>query len=302
LDVLGMDFNLLVGFAVLALVSGCLIEGTELGDALCRAINRVTYVLRDNTELIFRAGCVLFFTALWTTGGILLTPELKTDSSAISWLQLAIAAGMISRRTMPFSALGIVFLYAVAVWQYGPFHLADYPVFLGVAVYLGFAGLQRDVFGIRPLDLARWAAAITLMWASVEKWAYPEWSYPLFIEHPGINLGFDPEFYMRAAGVVEFTLAFALVWTPLVRRFAAILLAAMFISAAVGFGKLDVIGHTLIVVVLLAIIGDDAGEATGEASKLRDAVLAPVGYGAALFAFFAIYYGAHAALFGTSIL
>ena len=44
-------------------------------------------------------------------------------------------------------------------------------------------------------------------------------------------MGFAPDFYMRAAGAVEFALAFALIWTPLVRRLAAIMLAMMFVSA-----------------------------------------------------------------------
>ena len=64
------------------------------------------------------------------------------------------------------------------------------------------------------------------MWASIEKWAYPEWSFPLLVEHPSMTLGFDPEFFMRAAGAIEFALAFALMWTPLVRRVGAIMLAA----------------------------------------------------------------------------
>ena len=89
------------------------------------------------------------------------------------------------------------------------------------------------------------------MWASIEKWAYPEWSFPLFITHPEMTLGFTPDFFMRAAGAVEFALAFALMWTPLVRRVAAVMLAAMFVSAVFEFGKIDLIGHTLIVVALL---------------------------------------------------
>ena len=164
---------------------------------------------------------------------------------------------MLSRRTMPLSALGIVLLFAIAIRQYGVFHLADYPVFLGVAVYLALTGLQRNFFGVRPIDVVRWTAGITLMWASIEKWAYPEWSFPLLIEHPTMTLGFDPEFFMRAAGAVEFALAFALMWTPLVRRVAAIMLAAMFVSAVFEFGKIDLIGHTLIVVVLF---GDYRGQ------------------------------------------
>ncbi len=70
-------------------------------------------------------------------------------------------------------------------------------------------------------------------------------------------MGYDPEFFMQAAGVIEFTLAFALIWTPLVRRIAAIMLAAAFIGAIAQFGKIDAIGHALIIVVLLAIAADN---------------------------------------------
>jgi hypothetical protein len=296
-NVLCTDFEILVGLAALALLTGCLTEKTTFGEAIGRALNRVTSLVRTNTELLFRAVCAFFFIALWAIGGVLLTPELTTTWPAISWLQLAIAAGMMSRKTMPFSALGIVGLFVLAVQQYGAFHLADYPVFLGVAAYLALVGLQRDLFGMRPLDVVRWAAAITLMWASVEKWAYPEWSFPLLIEHPAVSWGNDPEFFMRVAGVVEFTLAFALLWTPLVRRLAAILLSAMFISAIFEFGKIDAIGHAPIIVVLLAIIADD----TAVTIKLRQQLLAPAAYCVALAGFLAIYYGAHTVLFGARI-
>ena len=214
----------------------------------------------------------------------------------MGFLQLVIAAGMISRKTIPFSAGGIAVLFGWAIYQYGAFHLADYPVFLGIAAYLALIGLQRDLFGVRPLDVVRWAAAITLMWASVEKWAYPQWTFPLLANHPGMTFGYDPEFFMRAAGVIEFTLAFALLWTPLVRRCAAVLLAVMFVSAILDFGKIDAIGHAPIIAVLLVILADDA-PAT---NKLRYAALAPVGYGIALAVFLGAYYLAHALLFGSS--
>jgi hypothetical protein len=297
-NVLCPDFELLVSLAILVMLAGCLLEESPLGSPISRALDRVTSFLRTDTDMLVRAVCAFFFVALWSTGGILLTPELTTTSPEISWLQLAMAAGLIWRRTSPLSALGIVFLFAVAVWNYGAFHLADYPIFLGIAAYIALTGLQRNLFGIRPLDVLRWAAAITLMWASIEKWAYPQWSFPLFIEHPSLNMGYDTEFFMRAAGVIEFTLAFALVWTPLVRRWAAIVLAAMFISACFAFGKIDVIGHAPIIVVLLAIVGDDAKVEV----KMRHLALAPVGYAVALTLFLAAYYGMHALLFGTAIL
>jgi hypothetical protein len=296
-NVLCPDFELLVGLSLLSLMAGCLVEGTPVGIAMIRAIDRVTAYVRDNTEMMFRAGTAFFFIAIWGVGGILLTPELKTNSTLVAAIQLGIAAGMLSRRTMPLSALGIAALFAIADWEYGSFHLADYPVFLGVAAYLALTGLQRDFYGIRPLDIVRWTAGITLMWASIEKWAYPEWSFPLFATHPTMSMGFDPEFFMRAAGAVEFALAFALIWTPLVRRVGATILSAMFISAVFEFGKVDLIGHTLIVVVLLAIVADNGGKPV----LVRYPYLVPVAYASALGVFLAMYYGAHSLLFGTSL-
>jgi hypothetical protein len=296
-NVLCPNFELLVGMAIMALLFGCFIEGTPLGEALQRAFNRVTVHVRDNTELMVRGGGGFFFVAIWALGGIILTPELKTTSVAIGILQLAIAAGLLSRRTMPLSGVGIFVLFGAGLYQYGAFHMADYPIFLGIAAYLVLVGLQRDLFGLRPLDVMRWASAITLMWASIEKWAYPEWTFPLFIEHPAMSLGYDREFFMQAAGVVEFTLAFALLWTPLVRRVAAVLLVGMFVGAILEFGKIDAIGHSMIIVVLLALIADDVTVQM----KVRYPLLVPVGYGTALAAFLALYYVSHAALFGTSI-
>jgi hypothetical protein len=297
-NVLCQDFELLVGIAMLWLVTGCVIEGTPLGDSMIRALNRATKGLRQNSELIIRAACGFFFVAIWTMGGVLLTPELKSTSSLVPFLQLGVAAGMLSRRTLVLSALGIAILFALAVREYGAFHLADYPIFLGIAVYLALTGLQKAIFGIKPLDILRYATAITLMWASIEKWAFPEWSFPLFIEHPALSLGFDSEFYMRAAGVVEFTLAFALLWTPLVRRCAAIVLAGMFISAGLGFGKVDMIGHSAIIAVLFTIMSDDS---FAERDR-RVPLLAPVGFSAALTVTLLAYYVGHAAIFGTTIL
>ncbi|MDP4023307.1 hypothetical protein Q8W71_11775 [Methylobacterium sp. NEAU 140] len=292
--VLCPDFEWLTGLALLCLMLGCLAEGTPLGGALLNALDRVTARIRTDTELLVRATLGFFFVSLWSLGGIILTPELKTDVAWISWLQLGLAACLVSRKTMPLTGLGIVFLFSYATAQYGLFHLADYPVFLGVAAYLILRGLDIRPYGVRPLDIVRWAAAVTLMWASVEKWAYPQWTDPLLAAKPGMTMGASPELFMQAAGVIEFTLAFALIWTPLVRRAAAIILAAIFVSAIFEFGKVDAIGHSGIIVVLLGIAADDARAAV----RARDVALAPAWYGAALAGFLFLYYVGHAALYG----
>jgi len=95
--------------------------------------------------------------------------------------------------------------------------------------------------------------------------------------------------------MAEFGLAFALLWSPLLRRLAATALAAMFISAIFEFGRLDALGHLMIVMILLTIIVDDAPAAA------RRPVLAPAYYCAALFCVIVVYYVSHALIYGTTI-
>ncbi|TXN39410.1 hypothetical protein FV233_28135, partial [Methylobacterium sp. WL7] len=82
-QVLCADFEWLAGLAILCLMFGCLAEGTPLGGALLNALDRVTTQIRTDTELLVRATLGFFFVSLWGMGGIILTPELKTDVDAI---------------------------------------------------------------------------------------------------------------------------------------------------------------------------------------------------------------------------
>src|SRR5271165_929577 len=287
-------FGLLVVLALIILFAASLIDVSPIGTALHSAADWVTKPIRTNTETLLRGVYGAFFIALWARGGIILTPELTTAAAWISWLQLSIAAGMLWRSTLPLSGVGIVVLFGVAVFNYGLFHLLDYPIFLGAAAYFILVGTSWSPFGVRPLDVARYATAVTLMWASVEKWAYPQWSYPIFIAHPQMSFGFDVTFYMKAAGVVEFALAFALAWTPLARA-AALVLCGMFVSAIFEFGKIDAIGHAPIIVILLAVFADQALAAR------HYPALAPAWCAIVIAAFIAAYYIGHALLFGTAI-
>ena len=185
-------------------------------------------------------------------------------------------------------------LWVLALTEYDLFHLLDYPIFLGLAAFFILSGLGLKLGGLRPLDIARWGAGITLMWASIEKWAYPQWTYPLLVEHPKLAFGWDQSFYMTAAGVIEFGLAFGLIWTPLVRRLAAVVLSALFISAIFEFGKIDAIGHLMIIAILLGVIADDSRGPSWRPLRV------PVFYTCALAGILITYYGLHAVLFKVS--
>jgi hypothetical protein len=283
------DFGHLVLLTLVILLVAGLLDQTPIGLAMLRSMDRVTSFVQERSEALIRSALGGFFVALWATGGIILTPELKTPDVWVSWLQLAIAVGMIWRETLVLSALGIVGLYAYAIDQYCVFHLLDYPIFLGLAAYLAMTGLRTSFFELRALDVLRYATSVTLMWASVEKWAYPDWTFPLLTTHPEMTLGFQPEFYMRAAGLVEFALAFTLACGPLMRRTSSVILIAMFVGAIFDFGKIDALGHSPIIVTLLAILADDQ-----VAVKKPSIILAPAYFCASLGLTVFAYYGIHA--------
>jgi hypothetical protein len=287
--VMNSDFSLLAALTLAVLLIAGVLDRTRIGEVMLESMNRVTVLLRANSELLIRAVIGGFFIALWALGNIILTPELKTGAVWVPWLQLGLAACMISRATLPLAGAGIIGLYVYGVQQYCVFHLLDYPIFLGLAVYLILTGLNRQPFGYRPLDIVRWATAITLMWASVEKWAYPEWTYPLLAVHPEMTFGFNPHFYMQAAGLVEFGLAFTLACRPLMRRTSSVILLGMFVSAIFEFGKIDAIGHSPIIVVLLAVMADDHVPSRKEAFFVLPAYyLASLGL--TVFAYYGVHY------------
>ena len=300
--VVSTDFVALTVLAIVVMLGGCGLDRTEFGEAISRSLDRVTVVVRANADRLIRATCGYFLIALWTMGGILLTPELKTSSSWVPQLQLAMAAALLTRRTTALTGVGIVVLFGLALHDYGLFHLMDYPIFLGVAAYLvATSSPVSRWIPVRPLDVLRWSASVTLMWASVEKWAYPQWTLPLYIGHPAMSMGYDFELFMRAAGVIEFTLAFALLLTPLVRRTAAFILIGMFVSATAEFGKIDAIGHSVIIAVLLLLAADESR--TKSSARTWQWIAEPaLAYAAALVVFVSLYYGVHAWLFGTGII
>lgn len=66
--------------------------------------------------------------------------------------------------------------------------------------------------------------------------------------------------FIPMAGVAEFTMGFGLIWTPLVRRLSAIALFIIFNAAVYPFGRIDLVGHVLIMAIIAAIAADHTRE------------------------------------------
>lgn len=292
-------FWLAIILVLVFFVATRLVEKSALGETVLAGMDRVAKPLWTRLDDFVRAVVGVFFVAIFAVGGVYLTPDLKTPAEWVSWLQLLIAFGVFSRRTMPLSAAGIILLWVLALTEYDFFHLLDY-LALGVAVagYLVLAASNNESWRRHRFEVLRWGVAIALMWSSLEKFAYPEWFYPLVLEKPFLTFGMPRDVFIPMAGVAEFTMGFGLIWTPLVRRLSAITLFLIFNAAVYPFGRIDLVGHALIMAIIVAIAADPERE-VHFLPRIRQALAAvPASLAAALFIFVAAYWGLHLAFYG----
>jgi hypothetical protein len=218
-------------------------------------------------ELLVRVGVGFFLVMLWLNAGVapwgtprdraILTPELLDNASWLGWLQLATAAMLLSRRTVPLAALGLATVYAVAIARYGLFHMIDYAFFPGLAVYLALSGPQVD----RRPELRRWRVSIltatvafSLMWTGVEKLLYPQWTAAVLSAHPIVTMGFPASFVTVAAAFVEISVAFYLLVGRTLLRINAAIVILVLLAAVPEFGVLDTVGHLPLVSALLVVV------------------------------------------------
>lgn len=288
-----------IAFVLVFFVATRAVERSSHGEVILAGLDRITNPLWQRLDDFVRVVIGAFFVAIFAVGGVYLTPDLKTPAEWVSWAQLLIAAGIFSRRTMPLSAAGIIGLWLLALRDYDLFHLLDYLALgVGVAGYLVLEASSNPVWRKHRFEVLRWGVAIALMWSSLEKFAYPDWFYPLVEEKPFLTFGMPRDVFIPMAGVAEFTMGFGLIWTPLVRRLSAITLFVIFNAAVYPFGRIDMIGHALIMAIIVAIAADHTREVYFLPAVKRSLAGVPVGLASALVVFVTGYWGFHIAVYG----
>lgn len=299
----GSFFKAFCGVMVLVMFATAYIDVllTQRARALNELVHKITEFFEPNAFLLIRTGVFLFLLAVSYLGNVLLTPELQTDWPWVRWLQLLMALLVVMPRTAYLTSLGFGFLYVCAIYRYGWFHLLDYPIFLGVAAYLFIMSRYGEEKSALALTVLRALTGITLLWAGMEKFAYPEWSFPLLKDRPGVSFGFEPEFFMVAAGFVEFTAAFLLITVSIAARVASALLLFIFSAAVPEFGVVDLVGHFVIIIVLIVLIcsrNPIADKFKVGKSTTSTALLFVVMYFGALAAQGGLFYAAHWLAYG----
>lgn len=288
-----------VALVLLFFVATRLAEERPLGRAVLRGLDGALAPLWSRADDFMRWVTAGFFVAIFAVGGVYLTPDLRTPSEIVSWAQLGIAALIFSRRTRPLAAAGIVGLWVLALRDYDFFHLLDY-LALGIAVaaYLVLESADREAWRRHRFEALRWGVAIALMWSSLEKFAYPEWFYPLVEERPFLTFGLPRDVFIPMAGVAEFTLGFGLLWTALVRRLSAIALLVIFVAAVFPFGRVDLVGHALVMGTIVLIAADPERQPHFLPALKRQVLAIPPALALALAVFASGYWGVHRTIYG----
>lgn len=266
--------------------------------------------LFDNfANTIMRVAAGIFFLSLFIWylvygTSFYLTPELRIAAVYVPWVHLVMALSVLSRRTTPLTGIGIFFMYVAAALDYGIFHLLDYMIFLGIGYYLTVANSGSKNLLKSGFVVLFACTGLTLIWASVEKFGYANWSISLLEDNPGMMMGMSPQRFMMVSGFMEFFITFILLGAvSVVGRLIALGLMSIFVLAVIQFGIVDAIGHLMIVAILFVLIVRGPTDAR-EMLVLRDKSLFTEAYfmtGLYFLAFvmiFILYYGIHHLSYG----
>jgi hypothetical protein len=213
----------------------------------------------DHSLLVMRVAAFATLLVAWQQG-TLFAPELVVNNLWIERLQFTIIVFLCSERTTPLAGLGIAALWGMGVDRFGFFHLLDYVNVLGVAYFLAARPLASPLVRATALPALYVTVGFSLMWLGCEKLVYPEWVGYLLEQNPVLTLGLDKDFFRVASAFIELGLGYMLV-IGLFGRSLSITVTLTFFLTTMIFGKLEIIGHTLIHAALIVFLFEGPGRA-----------------------------------------
>lgn len=254
---------------------------------------------------IMRAATGIFFLALflwWALGygdSFYITPELKTTAAFVPWLHLVIALCVVSRYSTPVTGIGIFVLWVLSAFQYGLYHMLDYVIFLGIAYFLTVSFSKTKGWLKSGFVVLFACTGLTLIWAAVEKFAYADWTNPIFEKSPHMLMGMSASTFMKLSGFMEFFITFILLGAvSVVGRLVSLGFMSIFVLAVFEFGMVDAIGHLMIVAILFVLIVRGPTDARNmlvlpDKSLFTEAYFMTGLYYLAFVTIFLLYYGLH---------
>ncbi len=261
---LGMDeivtplFWVLFGASVLGVAATVFIDEQLTQRSWYAGLTQRLARWAGSSDLILRVAIGGVLLLSWQSGS-LLVPEVPSMLPGLDLVQLVLALAILSNRMVTPAGYGLIGLYLLALWRYGPLHMLDYLYLVGAAYYLVVAGARSAKVRASGLPLLYASVGFSLSWVGLEKLVYPQWALSILEERPFLTLGFDPAFFLTSAAFVEFTLGYLLI-VCLVQRPLAIAITMLFMSTTLVFGKLEFVGHGIVHAALIVFVLQGRGQ------------------------------------------
>lgn len=222
-----------------------------------QAVNGWLTARRDRSVLVMRiaTGAVLLLS--WQADSVL-APNLLIESAWVGWFQFLLALLLLFQRTVPLAGAGMIALYLLGAADRGAFYMLDYLAYAGVGYFLLVHAANSVRLRGSALPALYVTVGLSLCWLALEKMVYPQWGLYLLQQNAQLSLGLNPQFFLLATAFVEFSLGYLLI-IGLLERPLALVITLVFFTTTLVFGKVEVIGHTLLHGALIVFLLEGPG-------------------------------------------
>lgn len=245
-EVISQLFLILLCVCILTISLGVYLDNTLSKSMWYGRLNVWLETRKDYAYIVMRVAAAMLFLLSWQSDAMLApTLRLPNDWMWLGWYQFILALLLIIPRTTPIAGAGVILLYLFGIRIYDPFHMLDYMMFFGCGFYLAFRKHKNPKLQVASLTLLYLTVGFSLCWVALEKFIYPDWSLFLLKKHPDLALGLNYNFFLTSVAFIEFSLGYLLL-VCLLQRPLAVIITFVFVLTTITFGKVEVIGHTLI--------------------------------------------------------
>jgi len=214
---------------------------------------------KNYSTIVLRVAAAMVLILSWQSNAMIVpTIPVPEKFEWLGWFQFVMAFCLLIPGLVPVGGVGMILIWGIGNITLHPFHMLDYLIFAGIGVYLVLATAKNGKFKDFGLVLLYITVGFSLCWVALEKFIYPNWSLFLIKEHPNLAMGLNFDFFLKSVGFVEFGLGFLLLVCLLQHPLAIIITVVFFITSSV-FGKIEIIGHTLIHGALIVFLLEGPG-------------------------------------------
>jgi hypothetical protein len=261
------NFWLFLALALLALLACVALDSRLANLSWMRRLTAWFQSKSAASLLVMRVGAFAALLLAWRDG-TLFAPDLVVNNAAIERLQLALVVLLFWKPTTSLAGAGLAAIWIYGAARFGLLHLLDYLNVLGAAYFLTVRPLASPLIRATALPALYATLGFSLVWLGCEKLIYPQWSLYLLDQNPLLTLGLAPEFFLTSAAFIELALGFMLM-IGLFERPVSIVATLLFFATSLVFGKLEIIGHTLIHAALIVFLLEGPGRFTPPAAFHR---------------------------------